>query len=299
MISRRSTSVSPPPSAARARPAATQGRQRDGDRGLVNCVLLDHGRGPPACPIRPTRRRDERRRPGTRSSADRPRTAARCPRCRPGVRRASSRERAIASSRRRQPLRHARALLRAPARLLARQQRRAASRSTVRRRRPPARTRPPPRAAADRARRRRRCRRGRRRRRRCVPARAHGGQRDRRPAPTATAPASAPTANGRQSEIDSHANRSRRWRAPSIAGHSVGGGSGTSSAARVRRPARAARRAPRVHARAAGCVRPHRRRLRGRQLAVDERRQPFGRVRRCTRRRSSSAPAIRPPAPRR
>ena len=47
---------------------------------------------------------------------------------------------------------------------------------------------------------------------------------------TTIAPASAPIPSGRQSDIFSHANRSRRCSAPSIAGHNVGGGSGTSRA---------------------------------------------------------------------
>ena len=43
----------------------------------------------------------------------------------------------------------------------------------------------------------------------------------------AAAPASAPTPNGRQFAIDSHPKRSRWSSAPSIEGHSVGGGSGS------------------------------------------------------------------------
>ena len=170
---------------------------------------------------------------------------------------------------------------------------RAASRSNVRRRRPPARTRPPPRGAAD--------------RRQASRPRLHRGE---RPAPgssararrgarpsrstTATAPASAPIPNGRQSEIFSHANRSRRSSAALDRRPQRGRRLGHVEAAHVRdqRAQLGERRGARG---AAGRVRPHRRRLRGGQLAVDERRQPLGRVRLA--RGAVMQSLIRSPAP--
>ena len=227
----------------RRAPASTSAPRRDGAHGDGSDVAHLGGRsrrgGPP--------------RPGRRSSAGRPRRAARCPRCRPGScapPRASARSprpAAPAAPRSGRARPGSSAAARAPAG-------RAASRSTSRRRRRRARTRAPPRPAADRSR---------------APPRAAGGGADRRFGGRwcARQRGAAPARSPRTAPPRPRARPCRRCAATATSGRSCSSSaprspataSAAARAARARAPRSASPAARRASARSAGS----RRRARG------------------------------------